>query len=73
MTDMVRERDRHVTKTKKTKVTVTATPLAAEPWVSFAMSADYIDKGGKQDGESLSSTRAPANSTSLSTLTTRPN
>ena len=38
---------------KKTLVTVTATALPASPWVAFAMKADYPDKGGKQDGQSL--------------------
>jgi len=38
---------------KKTKVTVTASPLSATPWVDFAMTADYEDKGGKQDGDKL--------------------
>ncbi len=38
---------------KKTKVRVLATPLEASPWVHFAMDADYVDKGGKQEGEKL--------------------
>lgn len=41
------------TTAKKTKVTVKATPLGAAPWVHFAMEADYVDKGGKQEGEKL--------------------
>lgn len=53
MTDMVSELDCDVTTAKVTKVTVTASPLEAAPWVRFAMTADYIDKGGKQDGEKL--------------------
>ncbi len=53
MTDMVSELARDTATAKKTKVTVTATPLAAAPWVSFAMNADYPDKGGKQEGEKL--------------------
>ncbi len=38
---------------KKTKVTVTATPLDAAPWVRFRMDANYPDNGGKQDGDKL--------------------
>jgi hypothetical protein len=53
MTDMVSELDRDTVTAKKTKVTVTASPLAAAPWVSFAMAADYPNKGGKQDGDKL--------------------
>ena len=53
MTDMVQELDRDVVSAKKTKVTVTATPLDAAPWVSFTMDADYPNKGGKQDGDEL--------------------
>jgi hypothetical protein len=53
MTDMVSELDRDTATDKKTKVTVTARPLAGPPWVRFAMAADYPDKGGKQDGEKL--------------------
>jgi hypothetical protein len=53
MTDMVSELDRDTATDKKTKVTVTARPLAEAPWVRFAMAADYPDKGGKQDGEKL--------------------
>ena len=53
MTDTAIELDRSVTTAKKTKVTVTATPLATDPWVSFAMKADYPDQGGKQEGEKL--------------------
>lgn len=53
MTDMVADRDCDVGTDKKTKVTVTASPIAVAPWVSFAMKADYPDKGGKQDGEKL--------------------
>ena len=53
MTDMVQELDRDVAGAKKTKVTVTATPLDAVPWVSFTMDADYPNKGGKQDGDKL--------------------
>ena len=53
MTDMVQELDHDVVGAKKTKVTVTATPLDAAPWVSFTMDADYPNKGGKQDGDKL--------------------
>ena len=53
MTEMVQELDHDVVGAKKTKVTVTATPLGAAPWVSFAMNADYPNKGGKQDGDKL--------------------
>ena len=53
MTDMVQELDRDVVGAKKTKVTVTASPLDAAPWVSFTMDADYPNKGGKQDGDKL--------------------
>ena len=53
MNEMVQELDREVVSAKKTKVTVTATPLDAAPWVSFAMAADYPNKGGKQDGDEL--------------------
>ena len=53
MNDMVQELDRDVVGAKKTKVTVTATPLDAAPWVSFTMDADYPNKGGKQDGNKL--------------------
>jgi hypothetical protein len=53
MTEMVSELRYDTATAKKTKVTVTATPLAAAPWVGFAMAADYPDKGGKQDGDKL--------------------
>jgi len=53
MTDMVSELERDVTMNKKVKVKVTASPLTTDPWVSFAMKADYLDQGGKQDGEKL--------------------
>ena len=52
MTQMVSEL-RHEVTAKKTKVTVTATPLGSAPWVSFAMTSDYVDKGGKQEGDKL--------------------
>jgi hypothetical protein len=53
MTQLVSEL-RHETGTaKKTRVTVTATPLGAPPWVDFAMASDYVDKGGKQEGDKL--------------------
>jgi hypothetical protein len=50
MTQMVSELRHDTTAAKKTKVAVTASPLTTAPWVSFAMSADYVDKGGKQEG-----------------------
>ena len=54
MTEMMSElRHDAPTTNKKTKVTVTATPLASAPWVSFAMNADYPNKGGKQQGDEL--------------------
>ena len=53
MTQMVSELRHEVVAAKKTKVAVTASPLSAAPWVSFAMRADYVDKGGKQDGDKL--------------------
>ena len=53
MTQLVSEL-RHETGTaKKTKVMVTGTPLGAPPWVDFAMASDYVDKGGKQEGDKL--------------------
>ena len=53
MTEMVSELDRDTVTGKKTKVKVTATPLGAAPWVTFAMRADYLNQGGQQDGDEL--------------------
>ena len=53
MTQMVSELRHNTATAKKTKVTVTANPLSAAPWASFTMAADYVDKGGKQDGDKL--------------------
>ena len=53
MTQMVSELRHETAGAKKTRVTVTATPLGGAPWVSFAMASDYVDKGGKQEGDKL--------------------
>ena len=53
MTQLVSELRHEGTTEKKTKVTVTASPLAVAPWASFAMTSDYVDKGGKQEGDKL--------------------
>jgi len=53
MTQMVSELRHEAVTAKKTKVTVTASPLSVAPWVSFAMTSDYVDKGGKQEGDKL--------------------
>ena len=53
MTQLVSELRHDPVTAKKTKVTVTARPLGAPPWVGFAMASDYVDKGGKQEGDKL--------------------
>lgn len=53
MTEMVSELRHDTVTAKKTKVTITASPLAVAPWVSFAMTSEFVDKGGKQDGDKL--------------------
>ena len=53
MTRMVSEVRDGAVVAKKTKVTVTASPLNVTPWVDFAMTADYENKGGKQKGDKL--------------------
>ena len=53
MTQMVSELRHDTAGAKKTKVTVTARALPAAPWVGFDMTSDYVDKGGKQEGDKL--------------------
>ena len=48
MTQMVSELRHEAAGVKKTRVTVTANALPTPPWVSFAMTSDYVDKGGRQ-------------------------
>ena len=53
MTQMMSELRHETAGAKKTRVTVTASPLPAAPWVGFAMTSNYVDKGGKQEGDKL--------------------
>ena len=53
MSQMVSELRHETAGAKKTRVTVTASAASNPPGVAFGMSADYVDKGGKQDGDKL--------------------
>jgi hypothetical protein len=53
MTQLVSELRHDAPTAKKTKVTVTATRSSVTQGAEFTMAADYVDKGGKQDGDKL--------------------
>jgi hypothetical protein len=54
MTQMVSELRHDAVTARKTRVTVTASTSSSSPQgVEFTMAADYVDKGGKQEGDKL--------------------